>query len=97
MRSDGCAGAQAHPVDKRVDPSFGRAATWGWGASPFPACFSFCVTYSGDEITTEPHRRIDSEPSQMQGCDKRNRRDSGLPPDLTILLRISVEPTATVR
>jgi hypothetical protein len=73
------------------------AATWGGGASPFPACFSFCLTHGGDEATSEPHRRIASEPSQMQGCDKRNRGDSGLPPDLTILLRISVEPTVTVR
>ena len=73
------------------------AATWGWGASLFPACFSFCLTDSGDETTTEAHRRIASEPSQMQGCDKRNRGDSGLPRDLTIPLRISVEPTVTVR
>jgi hypothetical protein len=67
------------------------------GASLFPACFSFCLTDSGDETTTEAHRRIASEPSQMQGCDKRNRGDSGLPRDLTIPLRISVEPTVTVR
>jgi hypothetical protein len=33
----------------------------------------------------------------MQGCDKRKRGDSGLPRDLTIPLRISVEPTVTVR
>ncbi len=52
---------------------------------------------SGDGTTPEPYRRITSEPSQMQGCDKRTRADSGLPPDLTILLRISVEATVTVR
>jgi hypothetical protein len=33
----------------------------------------------------------------MRGCDKRNRTDSGLARDLTIPLRISVEPTVTVR
>jgi hypothetical protein len=74
MRSDGCAGAQAHPVDKRVDPSFGRAATWGWGASPFPACFSFCVTYSGDEITTEPHRRITTHTFTNAGLGQEKSR-----------------------
>jgi len=42
-----------------------------------------------------PH--IASEPSQMQGCEKRNRGDSGLPPGLTILLRTWVEPTVTLR
>ena len=66
------------------------AATWGWGASLFPACFSFCLTDSGDETTTEAHRRIASEPSQMQGCDKRNRRDSGLPREL-VGSRIAVD------
>jgi hypothetical protein len=55
------------------------------------------LAYGGDENNNRAIPHIASEPSQMQGCEKRNRGDSGLPLGLTILLRTWVEPTVTVR